>query len=523
MHIHFLLGDIAYVTSSYFPGLSLGDFLLKEGKISMQIHEESLAKIRGTNIKQGTYLVEKGYLSPHDLIETLNAQVLEKLFWLFEWEEGDFYFKESEIIQEELRLVKIEMQKLIYQGVRDHLPLNSLPTEFKGRKESILFRRPSLHFRLDSLGLGPIDMRILSFVNGQYTLRQVVALARLKKRAIYKILYGLFLSGVICFPEGLTATMKDTSGETPAATPVPVAGKENFEISVSTDLIAEAVKSIDRIHDEIQTVPPPEVDTTAPTMPPTQPPMEVADEAPTQPPVEPPSREDVSGTLDELGYKLDEVLSSDASPNIDEQFGFDDSSPDGFAAGSFEEQMDGVTTGPEEVAPDEPMGGYGDYGYGESEELQDTIMEEPDQEYAEEEYEEEEGTDFAIDINDFSDPDEVKKQGIILLEEGRFDDAEAFLNRAVELLPEDFELYAYLGWAIYNSPNDYGNNFDRAEETIKSGMGPGKSSYLHFLHLGKLYVEEGQNEFAELHFIKSLELNVDCAEAREQVKRIHSK
>jgi len=491
LHMHFLKGNIVYVTSSYFSGLSLGDFLLKEGKISIQIHEEALDKIINTDVKQGTYLIEKGYLSPHDLAETLNRHVLEKLFWMFEWESGDFYFKESDIINEELRLVDIPMQKLVYQGVRDHMPLRSLPLEFKGRKENVLFRRSDISFRLDSLGMGPIDTRILSFVNGQYTLRQIVALARLKKRAIYKILYGLYLTDVICFTEGAAASAKNSSTEGKGEiNRVESPKKEGYEVNISNDIIAQAMKSVDRIHKEVSS-----------TI------LEKAQKAQTG---------TGDATLDELGTKLDATVNLGKSTEDESRFGFDDSSSDGFAS-LDDENIDehGMRFDSQLGDIDAPEGTDEDYSL-------DQDSSSSEQEY-EDVYNEEDQGGFQVDVNDYTDPNEVRKQGMLLMEEERWDDAEAFLQKAIDLLPDDWELYAFLGWAIYNSSTEYEDKVVAAEATIKQGMGSGKSQYQHFLFLGKLYLEEEHYEFAELHFIKALEMNVDCLEAREHIKYIHAK
>ena len=511
IHMHFLKGNIVYVTSSYFSGLSLGDFLLKEGKISMQIHEESLDKIRGTNNKQGTYLVEKGYLSPHDLAETLNRQVIEKLFWLFEWEDGEFYFKESEIIDENLRLVDISIQRLVYQGVRDHTKLKSLPLEFKGRRENVLFRRSDVPFRLDTLGMSPIDTRILSFVNGQYTLRQIVALARLKKRAIYKILYGLFLANVICFTEGAAASArKELSKQKDALGKAPATKREGYEIKISNDVISEAMKSVDRIHEQVSIE-----KTTEET--------KIAAAASAKIPT---GTGDVM--LDELGAKLDERMATGEGAIEDEtRFGFDDSSPDGFAAFEDDDSILGDDYDYESELGNidsQDFAGKRDNSKEESFPFEDSEFVDEDQAHEQEPMDDEEfDSRFNVDVNDYTDPEEVRKQGLLLLEEERWDDAEAFLQRAIDMLPDDWELYAHLGWAMYNSSTFYDNKLEAAETTIKQGMGTGKSLYLHFLFLGKIYLENGHYEFAELHFIKALEMNVDCLEAREQIKQIHAK
>ncbi|MCL4236146.1 MAG: hypothetical protein KJ042_16695, partial [Deltaproteobacteria bacterium] len=95
---------------------------------------------------------------------------------------------------------------------------------------------------------------------------------------------------------------------------------------------------------------------------------------------------------------------------------------------------------------------------------------------------------------------------------------ERYLNRAVEVDPDFAEAYPYLGWCVYN--NSSGTDFVRAESIVKKGMAKKPGMFQAFLFLGKMYMREDQRDFAELHFVKALELNIDCAEAKEEIKKI---
>ncbi|MCZ7584848.1 MAG: DUF4388 domain-containing protein [Deltaproteobacteria bacterium] len=203
VHVHFEGGQIVHVTSSYFPDLALGEYLIKQGKITKEIAEESFEHTRDAEQKQGAWLVEHGHLTPHELFDALNTHVTLKLYNLFRWPDGDFFFKQGDIVEKEHRILKIHMGNLVYIGMRDHFPLKSLPTEFRGRKETPLFKRKDCQYRVEDMAFGPTGTRIYSIVNGEHTLRQIIALSKLKKGAAYRMLYGMFILGFIGFPESV--------------------------------------------------------------------------------------------------------------------------------------------------------------------------------------------------------------------------------------------------------------------------------------------------------------------------------
>ena len=500
VHIHLLKGEIVYVTSSYFPGYTLGDFLLKQGKITMQVHEESIEKIRGTTMKQGTYLMEKGYISPHDLYTTLIEQITEKLLWMFKWEEGDFFFKEGPVNTDEANLIKIPFPRMIYKGIRDHLPLHSLPTEFKGRKESPLVRVPDLPFNIEELGLGPRENRILSLVNGTHTIRQIVTLSKMKKKSIYRVLYALYTSNIVRFPESIRVQRKPQAPAKSRAAQV----RESMEINVADDLIQQALASVDRIKEQVQQDEHQEVEV----------------------PVEQPFT-----MAAEPGFEQVDELSNEGM----EKFGFDTNAPDGFSS-SDDDEDEGLgfemTDDAVEVDDEEDAVEVDDYEVAEEEERheqdasydveQDMLgdFEEADEDLSEDDYEEDE---VQLSAEDFDSPHDIKDHAIMLMQDGHFDDAARFLKTAHMELPDDSDILAYLGWAIYNSKTVDGDQYAMAEQTIKQGMGANRTNYLHFLYLGRIYFEERQYEFAELHFVKALELNLDCDEARDFIKKIHAK
>lgn len=543
VHIHFDRGEIVYVTSSYFPEMSLGDYLVKEGMITPEVNQESIEFTRNDKIKQGAYLVEKGHLSPHDLYAALNTQVSKKLFKLFAWGEGEFYFREGEIIGEEHRILNISFPNLLYRGIRFYLPMEKPPMEFRGRKEDILVKRLAGRYRIEDLQLGPADIRIYNLINGERTLRQIVTASNMNKRAAYKVLYALYLLELVGFPEAFRSDriVKQKELKKKEAK----RDERGYSISVSNDLIAEAMASVDRIKEEVKR----EDDGTPFTSGPTREPAAMSFGIPTPKPtpVVPPKQEvevdddfisQVNKSLKDSSYGVGRDKGagrapavepiSFAPPKLEEPPAFES-----FAAGVEE------TLPPSKTPPSDPFGMPKDSTGDELDSFGDISLEVPNSLPTEEELlsdksvnglEQQEGMDeldkaeggLLMDVDDYSNPEDLLKQASFLLDDGKWSEARRFLERAVSLDDQNADAYALLGWAIFNQEGGSGGGRE-AEKTIKKGMRINPNRYLHFLYLGKIYAAIEQFEFAELHFVKALELNVECSEAKEEIKRIHNR
>ncbi len=503
VHIHFDRGEIVYVTSSYFPDLGLGDFLMKEGKITLQVQEESVDKARAAKMKQGAYLVEKGYLSPHDLYEALNKQVQEKLFSLFVWAEGDFFFKEGGIVDEEHRILNISFPILLYRGVRSYMPMDRPPVEFRGRKESPLVKRLAGRYKVEDLRLGPAETRVYNLINGSHTMRQIIALSNMSKRAAYKVLYGLYLLELIGFPEAAkTDQLKMTTRKGKEEKPEK---KQGYEISVAEDLIAEAVASVDRIKKEVESEP--------------------EEELPFEPESRPMRKPRAPQPVDEaaeFAARVDETLgeggrmrapreeftaaSRPAKQPIDD-FGGDAFAQPAPVGGEPEPFEFGEEKGKAAATDSGANADWGDEPLAPEDELGPVEQESP-------------GEDMFVDLDEYSNPEDLIKQANVLLDEGRWSEARQFLDKALTLDEKNADVYALLGWAIFKEDVSGGSMKD-AEQMIKKGIKIDPKRYLHYLYLGKIYAATNQREFAELHFVKALELNVECTEAKEEIKRIY--
>src|SRR5436190_14769621 len=116
-NIHWASGEIVFASSNS-PEHSLGQFLLRNGKITQEQYEESKRRVT-PQLRHGKVLVQMGAISPKDLWWGVKNQVLEIIYSLFTWKDGTFGFYESvEEIAMERIVLSINTSSVIMEGIR---------------------------------------------------------------------------------------------------------------------------------------------------------------------------------------------------------------------------------------------------------------------------------------------------------------------------------------------------------------------------------------------------------------------
>ena len=80
----------------------LGNFLVKRGLVSQPHLEQMAAQAKKKGVKLGRFLVDNGLLLRKELSELLDFQIKEILCDLFSWKQGEFYFVEKEVEEEDV-------------------------------------------------------------------------------------------------------------------------------------------------------------------------------------------------------------------------------------------------------------------------------------------------------------------------------------------------------------------------------------------------------------------------------------
>lgn len=131
--------------------------------------------------------------------------------------------------------------------------------------------------------------------------------------------------------------------------------------------------------------------------------------------------------------------------------------------------------------------------------------------------------DYAQSLQNIVSDAEAFKIGQHHLENGDFAKAEVAFRKALSLGTNP-EYNAYIGWCLYKKdPSQAPLVRNEAINLIKKTLSANPRFAKSYYFLGIIYKEDNQIDFAEMHFVKALELDKNCTEAKEELVKLYLK
>ena len=192
--LHWLEGEIIFATSNT-PEHSLGQFLLRNGKITQAQYEESAQRV-GPNMRHGKALVQMGAISPNDLWWGLKNQALEIIYSLFTWSEGSFSFVEmgEETLNERI-VLSINTSSAIMEGIR-RLDESARIRE-KITSLEMVFEKTGEVPDFKELDMSEDEIALYNNIDGHLTVRGLIAKSELTDFEVTRILFQLLMARLI--------------------------------------------------------------------------------------------------------------------------------------------------------------------------------------------------------------------------------------------------------------------------------------------------------------------------------------
>ena len=193
-------GEIIFATSTLIAD-SLGDKLLREGRITREQYDESVSLLRKTGKRHGVTLLEMKLLEPKDLFVALRDQIQEIVWSVFEWTTGTVAFTPGR--EKHLEFVKIEIPiaQAVLRGAR-RLPDAKRLLARLGSRTTVLERTNTAV----GAALTPEEQSLLEAVDGRRTLFDLVNHSSMPASDNARILYALFALQLIVVKQ--TKTIK---------------------------------------------------------------------------------------------------------------------------------------------------------------------------------------------------------------------------------------------------------------------------------------------------------------------------
>jgi hypothetical protein len=188
-------GEIVFAQSNS-PYHSLGQFLLRNGKITQQQYEESRNKITPTT-RHGKILVQMGAISPKDLWWGVKNQALEIIYSLFDWKEGTFaFYQTTEELSQERIVLQLNSSTVIMEGVR-RIDETVRIREKITSPDMIFAKVPGVEPDFNELDMNEAEIEIYNMIDGRLSVRDLSGKAQLTEFEVTRILFQLLSARMI--------------------------------------------------------------------------------------------------------------------------------------------------------------------------------------------------------------------------------------------------------------------------------------------------------------------------------------
>lgn len=189
-------GEIIFATTNQISE-SLGDRLLREGRIKKSDYDASLERVRSTGKRHGTALVEMRLLTQEELTLAVQQQIEEIVWSIFAWDFGTLGFTPGTEKRLEFIKVMISVPAAVMQGVRRMPDARAMVARLGSR--STVYERAEM--QLENHELEASEKALLEQVDGKRALNDLVSCGPLDAGANARLLYGMFALGLIAVRE----------------------------------------------------------------------------------------------------------------------------------------------------------------------------------------------------------------------------------------------------------------------------------------------------------------------------------
>jgi hypothetical protein len=194
--VYFREGKLAYAQVGHDEN-DLAAVLLGNRKITNNqariIHDRTRSM---TDKEIGLLLINAGYLTQKDVLDSLQVFCLDVVRKLFTWVEGLFRFEQDAPLPNGKIPVRIDLENLIIEGSRQLREWEQLQEEIPSLDMALKFvDRPGANLR--NLNLSLEEWRVVRFINPKNTMRQIAHASKLNDLEIRRVVYALLQAGLV--------------------------------------------------------------------------------------------------------------------------------------------------------------------------------------------------------------------------------------------------------------------------------------------------------------------------------------
>ncbi|MHC5033374.1 MAG: DUF4388 domain-containing protein, partial [Planctomycetota bacterium] len=166
-------GEIVFAESTL-PEESLPGWLVRNGSVSPEAVEVARGEASGEEDLVGQ-LIQMGEMEPRVLPRALRGLVLDIVYGLFQWDEGEFRFLVTELPHAERVVLRTSVSNIIMEGSRRLDEWRRIRAVFPHDE---VFPCPAEGDSPASVKLAPVEEETLGHVDGKRTVAEIVRLVQ---------------------------------------------------------------------------------------------------------------------------------------------------------------------------------------------------------------------------------------------------------------------------------------------------------------------------------------------------------
>jgi len=190
-------GNLIYASMGNSPANSLASILERAGKLSEEQARIIQSRAQDASEKHlGHMLIQAGYVTQSDIIQSMRQHVLDIVYKLFTWAEGLFRFDANSLPPADRITIPIDLESVIMEGSRRVKEWERLQEELPDLNIALQFTdRPD--DRLRNINLTVEEWRVVAYINPRNSIRQIARAHNLTDFQVRRIVYGLLQAGLV--------------------------------------------------------------------------------------------------------------------------------------------------------------------------------------------------------------------------------------------------------------------------------------------------------------------------------------
>ncbi len=184
---------------------SLATVLYKSNIFTLSQYRTLKARASHMSDKElGLLLINAGYVTRQDVLNTLQNHFIATVNRLFTWVEGIFTFENGILPPNDKIITRIDLENIIIEGSRRLREWEQLQDEIPNLEMALKFTdRPGANMR--KVNLSVQEWKVVSYINPKNSIQQIARATKMNDLEIRRIVYGLLQAGLVDLvrPEGV--------------------------------------------------------------------------------------------------------------------------------------------------------------------------------------------------------------------------------------------------------------------------------------------------------------------------------